>query len=375
MERYSILQVVAPAEFGGLEQVVRLLSTGLSARGHAIVVATIHDEGSRPQPLTEALSAAGIRVEPVFTRPRRYDSELRAIRAICRDVRPHVVHTHGTRPDIIAGHAARTLDLPRMTTVHGFIGGDLKNRVYEHLQVRTIRRFDRVAAVSRPLHDRLAERGLKRDRLLLIQNAWKSEGPPLARIEARRLLGLPSDTLVIGWVGRLSREKGPDVLVRSLPHLADLDVSVSLVGDGPDLAAVQKLASSLGVLDRIHLHGTVHNAARLYKAFDCFVLSSRTEGTPIVLFESMAAEVPVVATRVGGVADVVSDSESWLVEPADPLGLANAVREALTQPNLAAERARAARQSLERCFGASAWVQSYEQAYSEVARPYAERAE
>ena len=118
--------------------------------------------------------------------------------------------------------------------------------------------------------------------------------------------------------------------------------------------------------ERVHWHGGVAGAGRLYAAFDIFVLSSRTEGTPMVLFEAMAAGVPVVATSVGGVPDVVSAAEAALVPPGDPQALADEIRAIYRDPVAAAARARAARARLERDFDFGQWLQRYEEIYRVV---------
>src|SRR5206468_931748 len=134
-------------------------------------------------------------------------------------------------------------------------------------------------------------------------NAWRRIAPALDRDAARRTLGIPREDFVVGWVGRLSVEKGPDVLLEALPHLNTVPLTISLIGGGTgaEQRALRARADKLGVADHIRWHGVVPDAERVYTAFDVCVLSSRTEGTPVVLFEAMAAGVPVVATAVGGV--------------------------------------------------------------------------
>src|SRR5439155_353542 len=122
-----------------------------------------------------------------------------------------------------------------------------------------------------------------------VQNGWLETTPPLDRATARRALGLREDAFVIGWVGRLSAEKGPEVLLDALVKLTDLPVTVSAVGDGPERRSLGLQASRFGVERLVRLHGTVPDAGRLFAAFDVFVLSSHPDGTPIVLFEAMVA--------------------------------------------------------------------------------------
>jgi glycosyltransferase involved in cell wall biosynthesis len=118
---------------------------------------------------------------------------------------------------------------------------------------------------------------------------------------------------------------------------------------------------------RITWHGTVASAGRLMQAFDCFVLSSRTEGTPIVLLEAMAARVPVVATRVGGVPDVVTENEALLVPREDPEAIGHAIRRIITDPASAAQRAEAALHRLAD-FQPEPWLEKYESVYAAICR-------
>jgi len=361
--RLTIVHVLAPAPVGGLERVVEALARGHSAAGHEVLVAAVVDRTGVPHPFLRSLTQAGVEVRELALPGRAYLRERAAIVDLCRRRHPHVVHTHGYRPDIVDASVARGLGIPIVTTVHGFTGGDWKNRLYEGLQRRAFRRFDAVVAVSRPLVEQLGRQGVPRERIHLVPNAWAGGSAPLSRAIARRALGLPADGIRLGWVGRLTREKGADVLVRALALLGDLPVTAAVLGAGPELDALREEAASLGVADRISWLGLVPDAGRLLGAFDLLVLSSRTEGTPIVLFEAMAAGVPIVAARVGGVPDVLGDNEAVLVAPDDPEALASAVRAVIGDPAQAKERAGAARRRLDLEFSPGPWLRRYEAVY------------
>jgi glycosyltransferase involved in cell wall biosynthesis len=362
-----ILHVLAPAEFGGLESVVTLLASGLRERGHDVRVGLVVPEAGDGRGIEQALADRDVAVTRLALPGRAYAREWAAVASLCRDMAPDVVHTHGYRPDVIAGSAARRLGIAAATTAHGFTAGDWRNRAYEWLQRRAMRRFDAVVAVSRPLSERLVRAGVSADRLHCIPNAYRPS-PAFTRVEARRALGLDADAPVLGWVGRVSAEKGADVLVRALAELRDLPLRAAVVGDGPDRARLAALAASLGIGDRIRWCGSVERAARFFPAFDLFVLSSRTEGTPIVLFEAMAAGVPIVATDVGGVPDVVGPDEALLVPRPEPGALAAAIREVMEHPRAAAARAERARARLLRDFAVDGWLDRHERLYDSVRR-------
>jgi glycosyltransferase involved in cell wall biosynthesis len=264
--------------------------------------------------------------------------------------------------------AARRLGIPTVTTVHGFAGGDWKNRLYERLQRRAYRRLDAVIVVSRPLGEQLIQHGVPPHRVHVVQNAWQETAPLLARSAARRALGVNDDGFLVGWAGRLSGEKGPDVLLDALVHLTDLPVTVSMVGNGRERESLAARARRLGVEQRVRWHGVVPDVAACFAAFDVFVLSSRTEGTPMVLFEAMAAGVPIVAARVGGVPDVVSPAEAALLPPEDPGALAAAIRAVYRDPSAGRERARRARERLLRDFTLPPWLARYDAIYRLVSR-------
>ena len=363
-----IVHVVAPAEFGGLERVVQMLGRGLSGHGHDVHVLAVVVRGQTADPFLAPLADAGVSTRTLAVPGRAYRRERTAVARALRQLRPDVVHTHGYRPDVLDAGVARRLGIPVVTTVHGFTGGGWKNRFYEWLQSRSFRRFDAVVAVSWPLARRLERSGVPSSRIHAVPNAWQPMAPALDRETARRILGLPPHSFVVGWVGRLSHEKGPDVLLDALLHLRDLPLLVSVVGSGIMQGALRTQAEHLGLNGRVRWHGAVPDAGRLLSAFDVCVLSSRTEGTPIVLFEAMAAGVPVVATCVGGVPDVVSAAEAALVPSEDPVALAAGIRAVYRDPAAARARALAARARLDRDFGVARWLDRYEAIYRLVSR-------
>jgi glycosyltransferase involved in cell wall biosynthesis len=368
--RLSVLHLMAPGAFGGLERVVESLSGGRAARGGRTGLVAILDRGAPAPAFLQRLRSAGAEVEVVVSGHRAYRAERAAVRAVLMAWRPDVVHTHGYHPDVLLGGVARSLGAPVVSTTHGFTGGGRKNRLFEWLQERALRRFDAVIAVSRPLVSRLQRAGVPSERIHLIPNAWAGDASPLARPDARAALGLGSQGFLVGWVGRLSPEKGPDVALQALARIPDQDLHLVVIGDGRQAASLRRLAASLGVAGRVDWAGGVQDAARLFAAFDAFCLSSRTEGTPMVLFEAMAARVPIAATAVGGIPDVLTNTEALLVPSEDPAALAAAIAEIRRAPEAAAARAEAAAGRLARDRGLEPWLDRHEELYHRLATPH-----
>jgi glycosyltransferase involved in cell wall biosynthesis len=195
---------------------------------------------------------------------------------------------------------------------------------------------------------------------------WSDVSTPLDRAAARAQLGLDRDAFVLGWVGRMSVEKGVDVFIDALAKLTDLPIHACLIGDGPEKAAQVARAAASAASSRLQWAGMLRDAGRFFHAFDAFVLSSRTEGTPMVLFEAMAAHVPLVVTGVGGIPDVVSPREALIVPPENPLELAGAIRAIYADRSAANARADAASQRLEHDFSEGPWLSAYDAVYRDA---------
>lgn len=368
----SIMHVLAPGIVGGLESVVTQLAAGLRDRGERVQVLAVVEDGA-PHPFVESLRERRVPVQAIVAPGRAYLRERAAIADHCRRERPDVVHTHGYRADLIAGGVARGQEIATVSTVHGFTGGDWRNRLYQRLQRRALRRADAVIAVSHPLRGELVAAGLPADRLHLLPNAFRAGATPVSRQAAREGLGIPADAYRIGFVGRLSREKGADVLLRALRHVERRAVSLSVLGDGPELASLRALAADLEVADRVTFHGTRPAAGTLLRAFDALVVSSHTEGTPIVVLEAMHAGVPIIATSVGGIPDMLAGDDARLVPAGDPIALAAAITIVHDDPAFATSRALTAKHRLARQFALDPWLERHLALYRAVRRATSRR--
>jgi glycosyltransferase involved in cell wall biosynthesis len=236
--------------------------------------------------------------------------------------------------------------------------------VYEYINRRALRNFDAVAAVSRPLGDELVRSGVPSERVHVVPNAWSRIGASLHRVTARQQLGLDHDAFIVGWVGRMSHEKGLDVFIDALASLNDVPIWACAIGDGPERSPQQRRAELSGTRERIRWTGLVREAGSYFRAFDALVLSSRTEGVPMVILEAMATQVPLVVTAVGGIPDVLSAREALLVPSERPDLLASAIRYTFQDRAGAVDRAAAAAVRVEREFAEGPWLDQYEAVYA-----------
>lgn len=368
-----ILHVAAPTDIGGLESVVIGLAAGHRGAGHQVHVAAVLDSAGSAGAFQSTLRDAGVAVHAIQVPRRGYRRERQLLGRVVRDIGADVVHTHGYRPDVVDAPVAWQTGIPTVSTLHGYSNAGLHGRLSEWFQNRAFRRFQAVVAVSRPLVERLRKGGVPSDRIHLVPNACGVRDTLLPPAQARRLLGAPSGRWHVGWVGRIEPVKGPDVFLEALAALGDLPLTASVVGDGSMRAGLEARTRYLGLAGRVRWHGALPGASRLFTGLDLLVLSSRMEGTPMVLLEAMAAELPVVATEVGGVPDVVTPREGYLVPPDDPFALAEAIRAALLDRPEARARAMAARRRAAEEFGAASWLGRYEHIYHEIRSPQSSR--
>jgi glycosyltransferase involved in cell wall biosynthesis len=265
---------------------------------------------------------------------------------------------------------AERLGVPAVVKVHGSdINVVAKMKGPRRALSWALPRAARVVAVSRPLADAVAELGVARERIELVRNGVNTSlFCPHDRSQARRTLGLPEDDKIVLYVGRLEREKGVFDLVEAYARMgrARRGVSLVLLGGGVGQSDCERLARQLGV--DVRMPGAVQLAEvpNWLAACDVFTLPSWNEGTPNVVLEALACGRRVVATRVGGVPDVVESAElGELVPPREPAMLAEAL-------------IRAVRTSYapERIVGAcapSTWTESAERLHAVLAAACAEQ--
>ncbi len=359
-----IVHLLSPAPFGGLERVVEMLAAGQQGRGDTVHVLGSVGPGGEDHPFLTTLRQRGISCTAITNPSRAYLTEYRDLRHRLSQLAPDIAHSHGYRSDALTVASSRPLGIPVVSTAHGFVGGSLRNLVYEQVQRQAWKRCAAVVAVSRPLVGALSRAGIRHP--ILIPNAWSPASRPHSQTEARQLLAVPADVPLIGWVGRFSKEKGADIMLEAFGRMATNRAHLVFIGDGGARPELEARAAQLGLQDRVHFAGVVPEAGRLFTAFDCFALSSRSEGTPIALLEAMSAGVPIVATTVGGVPDVVGPGEAGLVPPEDPGALAVALDDLLRNPQQAAIRVRAATDRLTLEFGPERWLDAYEAVYRRV---------
>jgi glycosyltransferase involved in cell wall biosynthesis len=256
-----------------------------------------------------------------------------------------LIHAHTVLPD---GFAAvllgREFALPVVCTAHG---SDVNVYPYQNRSVRwasqwALRHVDRMIAVSENLKQAAIALAGTREIAVVHNGADSRSFKALGRQEARNRLKLDSSGKMICFVGYLRPEKGLEYLLEAFAGLGHPDTQLYLVGDGPLKHSLMALAQRLGITGNCRFAGKrPHDEIPLWiSAADCIVLSSLSEGFPTILPEAMLCGVPIVATPVGGIPEVIRDGETGLLVPCrTPSALTQALRTLLSNQQLASDMA------------------------------------
>lgn len=286
----------------------------------------------------EAAQRAGVALKFIDEKGRFDSSVLAAMSALVLRLQPDIIQTHAVKGHFLAWRAGLPRLAPWVAFHHGYTWTDWKVRLYNQLDRWSLREARHVVTVSQPFAAELEGKGVDRAKITVVHNAidphWgRREANPEA---LRARLKIPSGSKVLLLVGRFSREKDHLGLLDAVAELTrTMDVHLLLVGDGPERPHVVAKAAALGITSRITFTNQVASAEPYYSVADIAVLNSRTEGSPNALLEAMAARVPVVATSVGGIPEIVRDRESALLVPAgNPRLLTEALQELLWNPSL-----------------------------------------
>lgn len=313
------------------------------------------------------LRAGGVRIVPVRRNSRLALSAWRPLIQVLRDPRTAVVHGHLFGSNLWASLLGRLCRVPAIVA-HEHMWAYTGSRVRPLLDRFVIARLaDAFIAVSAEGRRRMLEiERIPAADVVLIPNGV----PPLPEgngESVRDELGIAADAPLIGSVGHLRPEKAYEVLIAALPLLGDGATELLIAGEGPEREPLERLAAELGVSGRVHLPGARADVPDVLDAIDVAVCCSDFEGGPLSVMEYMAAALPIVATDVGGLPELIRDGETGLLVPArDPGAMAAAIDRLADDPALARRLGGAARRLRSSEYDIDAWVGRLERLYDEL---------
>ena len=314
----------------------------------------------------KAVQKAEIEID-VISEAGRFDLRVvSALKEIVSRREPDIIVTNSVKSHFIMWRSRLWKKYPWVAFHHGYTTTDRKMRLYNRFDRWSLPKADVVVTVCQAFARELDDiAGVPTEKLRVQHNSIRPAPP--ASIEdvdnLRERLTVSGDQQIILCIGRLSKEKAHADLIETFKNLSqthqDLNCQLLIVGDGPERESLSALAEASGFAERIVFTGQVTDVRPYYALADVFVLPSHSEGSPNVLLEAMAARLPVVATEVGGVPEIVDDQESALLVPAkQPLTLATAIAQVLRNPDMGGKLADAAAARLATNHTAEAYFES-----------------
>ncbi len=382
-DRIKIVRIIARLNIGGPSLHVVNLNKGLSSDrfesllvtgspnpGEGSMLDYAQENGVKPLAIPEMVGEASLRPRDIKALWHLY--------RILRAKRPQIVHTHTTKAGFLGRLAARLAGVPVIVhTYHGHVlhgyYSPPKNWLLLRMEQRLARMTDRLVAVS-PLvkEDLLAYRVAPPEKISVIPLGFDLK--PFFQCRSLRgefvkELGLTPEIRLVGILGRIFPIKNHRLFLESAAQVAKQEPNVQfvIVGDGILRSEMEKYARDLGIHQRVVFTGWRRDLPRIYADLDVLVVSSNNEGTPVSAIEAMASGCPVVATRVGGLPDVVQNGETGYLVPAkQPQALAAAILELVRHSETAEQMGRSAQLSVRERFSIHRLVSDTESLYWEL---------
>ena len=339
--KQRVLHLIGSNCIGGPEKQILHHAVSMQDSPYLIEIGSFHDQEQMPEILEGAQQrniptvclSGGVHLSLV--------SELSQILLARPDV---LLCTHGFKANVVGYFAARRTGTRHIAFLRGWTAETLRVILYEMLERYVLSRAPFVVCVSRRQAEQVARLRHGRSQPIVIPNAiippWSRPLAQDAQPITRAALGIPADAFIFGSVGRLSAEKGHRYMLDAFARTQKLlgsahPLYLILVGDGREQPALERIAAQSSLGQRIRFAGFQGNPGQWMRLFDCMVQPSLTEGTPNSVLEAFCLGVPVIATAVGGVPDMITHGDNGLlVPPRDAVSLAAAMAQLVVDSRL-----------------------------------------
>ena len=360
--RLNLLEIVGNAIVGGMETcVLRLIERLPRERINVTVMCPFESR------FTDQLRALDVEVLVASMPEDPPWASIQMAASLIKTRAIDVIHAHMANAHVLGALAGKLTGKPVLSTIHGrqLYNADLEvhRAASTHLSVVCAHTYYHALGL-----------GVNPAQLTLIPNGVDVEvfAPRQREMRLRQRFGIPADAPVAGFIGRLSWEKGPDVFLRAVlgAHQAVPDAHFVLTGEGPMIEQLQAFARQFGLADRLHFAGLQTDIPAVLSEYDLLVSSSHSEAMPLAILEAMACGVPVLATRAGGVPDLVQHGiTGWMVGLNDYEALAREITRLLQAPDVRQAMGRAARQRAVERFSLADRVTEMEALLQRLAQP------
>lgn len=368
-KKTTICQVLHTLNVGGAEVLAYRLAVQMSDR-YRFVFACLDEVGT----LGEELKGKGFQVETLDRKEGIDFGCARRLARFCTANHVDLIHAHQYTPFVYSVLAGLSFRRPGIIfTEHGRFFPDYPSRKRKLFNRLMLRKRDRVLGVGKSVRRALIDNeGIPAERVGVIYNGVELERfshEVVDKTEVRQTLGLPTGGFVLVQVARLDYLKDHITAVRMMKQVVREvpDAQLWIVGEGPEREPIEREIAEQGMPSTVRMLGQRNDISRLLAAADLFLLTSISEGIPVTFLEAMGAQLPIVATNVGGVPEVVQHDETGILAPSgDSDALAEAVIRLAKSPELAEKMGKSGRRRVQQVFTEERMHSAYEKLYEEM---------
>jgi glycosyltransferase involved in cell wall biosynthesis len=383
----KVLHIIDSGGLYGAEIMLLNLAAEQVKLGLVPVIASIGEKGIDSKPLEVEAEKRGLVAKKFRMRPGPNLGGAVKVLRYARKGHFDILHSHGYKGNILFGFIPRGLrQIPLISTLHGwtstgghFRSGHVRMRIYEWVDAHSLKFMDAVVLVNRGMLSHPWLKNISHAKLNVVNNgisltsASGSSALPSEKVISqdfidldKRIVEFCQGGFTLGSIGRFSSEKGFIYLIEAVSISRETfgDIRLVIIGEGEERKALRKKIAECGLEKQVLLPGYKREARQYLKLFDVFVMSSLVEGLPMSLLEAMEARVPIIATQVGGIPEVLDDGEAGLlVKPADSQGMSKAIGCLRNDPQSGLGRVSYAAKIVAKRYSSQAMAERYREVY------------
>jgi len=374
-----ILHLISSIGFYGAERVILNLITRLTANEFDSYVSMLCKAGRPNYHLIHKAKMAGKTAFAIRCRGRIDSSSFSHLLAIVKNMKIDVLHCHEPKSQLYGLFVSKLTGLPIIATNHNWVGGTFKVRLYEFLNAFYLRFFDEIVAVSNSVKKRMTSFGIPESKISVIHNGIdinEYTQNVLKKPDILKNFQINQNDKIVGSVGRLYPEKGYKYFIDAAKYTLNImpNVHFFVAGDGPLRYELIDYTKSLGIEKKVSFIGFRDNIASFYPFMDVYLQTSLTEGMPMAILEAMASGLPVVASDVEGIRDIIShEVDGVLVNSRSSADIAYVIKHIFDNQDDAKRLSRNARDKVIRNFSVQKMARQYEIIYKHFTSKYVGR--
>lgn len=363
-----VLHLRSSAGFFGAERVIMTLLGRAQQSQLEAHLACIENYVTGDQSLVDLAKKEDHTVTQLPCSSRIDKLTINALITYCEQNKIDLIHSHDYKSHFYAFFAGRKTRIPYVATLHGRTFGDLKNRVFEVLENLLLKPARKIVVVSDVLDDAMRKAGMGKKTIQIPNGVNELTFHPDNPGKGKSHWGFSDEHFVFGTVARFSQEKGHPILLDAFAevHSKYPQARLLLIGDGPLFSEMHSKAESLNISQHIHFAGAQTDVENILQDIDCYLSPSLTEGMPMSILEAMASNLPIIATEVGSLGEVLDEGCGILIPPGEVAALAEAMSDIIERQGEAKEMANRARTRIESHYSAAQQSDRYAEIYHSV---------